>query len=69
MSSYYVLVTCQDSRIRIRGLYVSAAYRRAVKMAAQVVAKGAKKNWKQLGLYSLTFYGYIKPNGKITIET
>lgn len=38
-------------------------------MAAQAVASAAKKNWTDMGLYSLTFYGYIKANGKITVST
>jgi len=33
-----------------------------MKMAAQAVASAAKKNWTGMGLYSLTFYGYIKAN-------
>lgn len=48
---------------------VTAVYRRATKMAGQAVSNAAKKNWTDMGLYSLTFYGYIKANGKITVST
>ena len=48
---------------------ISAATRRASKMAGQAVSNAARKNWTDIGLYSLTFYGYIKANGKITVST
>ena len=47
---------------------ITAVYRRAMKMAGQAVANAAKKNWTDMGLYSLTFYGYTKANGKITVS-
>jgi hypothetical protein len=40
-----------------------------MRMAGQVIAKAAKKNWKDMGLFTLSFFGFIKPNGKITVET
>jgi hypothetical protein len=39
-----------------------------MKLAGQIVAKSARKNWKDMGVFTLTFYGYIKPNGKIIVE-
>jgi hypothetical protein len=38
-------------------------------LAGQAVAKAAKRNWKDMGVFTLTFYAYIKANGKITVET
>jgi hypothetical protein len=49
--------------------FFSVAIRRATKMAGQAVANASKKHWKDMGLFTLTIYGYIKPTGKITVET
>lgn len=38
-------------------------------MASQVIAQAARKNWDQLGLFTLTFYGRIRTDGKIVVET
>jgi hypothetical protein len=46
-----------------------AVCRRAMKMGGQAIANAAKKNWTDMGLYTLTFYGYTKANGKITVST
>lgn len=48
---------------------IPAAPRRAMKLAGQVIVKAAKKNWKDMGLYTLTFFAFVKSNGKITVET
>ena len=48
---------------------IPAATRRAMRLAGQVIVKAAKKNWKDMGLYTLTFFAFLKPNGKIVVET
>lgn len=50
-------------------IFLPAAFRRASKMANQVIAQAARKNWDQLGLFTLTFYGRIRTDGKIVVET
>lgn len=43
-------------------------FRRAKNLAAQVVATSARKNWMDMGVYTLTFYGYINQNGMVHLE-
>jgi hypothetical protein len=38
-------------------------------MAGPTIARSARKNWTDLGVYTLTFYGYISPNGKLTVQS
>ncbi|KAF8816594.1 hypothetical protein BYT27DRAFT_7248032 [Phlegmacium glaucopus] len=42
--------------------------KRALRMASQAIAKSARKHWKDMGVLTLSFYGYTRPNGTIVVE-
>lgn len=37
-------------------------------MAGQTIAKSAEKHWKDMGILTLTFYTYTRPNGTVVAE-
>lgn len=47
---------------------LTAAFSRAIKLAGQTISKAAAKNWRNMGIYSLVLYGYVRPNGVIAVE-
>lgn len=42
--------------------------RKAMNLASQMISKSASKNWKEMGVLSLTLYGYSRPNGTLVVE-
>lgn len=52
-----------------RLIFVPAVNRRAMKLGKLAIAKASKKNWTDMGIYTLTFYAYVQENGKLTVHT
>lgn len=48
--------------------HTTKSVRWATKMVGQMVVKSSLKHWKDMGVQTLTFYGYTKPNGNVVVR-
>jgi hypothetical protein len=52
-----------------RLIFLPAVNRRAKNSGKLAIGKASKKNWTDMGIYTLTFYAYVEQNGKLTVHT
>jgi hypothetical protein len=53
------------STLRSAGRSIEAI-RRAQKLAGPTIGKAAEKYWEDMGVVTLTFYAYTRPDGRIS---